>query len=49
LQRGPVVSQPDFRHVTTPLISFSPIDGRLKGRKSFLIFIRLNLDLLMVS
>jgi hypothetical protein len=37
LQRGPVVIQPDFKHETTPSISFSPIDGRLKGKNSFLI------------
>jgi hypothetical protein len=39
LQRGPVVIQPDFKHETTPFISFSPIEGLLKGRKSFLISI----------
>jgi hypothetical protein len=38
LQRGPVVIQPDFKHETTCSISFSPIEGLLKGRKSFLIF-----------
>src|SRR3989304_268944 len=37
LQRGPVVIQPDFRHSVTSRISFSPIEGLLKGRKSFLI------------
>ena len=37
LQRGPVVIQPDFKQETTVSISLSPIDGRLKGRKSFLI------------
>jgi hypothetical protein len=40
LQRGPVVIQPDFKQETTASISFSPIDGRLKGKKSFLISIR---------
>jgi hypothetical protein len=38
LQRGPVVIQPDFKHKTTCSISFSPIEGLLKGRKLFLIF-----------
>ena len=39
LHRAPVVIQPDFRQEITPLISVSPTDGRLKGKKSFLIFI----------
>jgi hypothetical protein len=37
LQRGPVVIQPDLRHATTSWISFSPIEGLLKGKKSFLL------------
>jgi hypothetical protein len=45
LQRGPVVIQPDFKQETTSSISFSPIEGRLKGRKSFLISIRHNSNL----
>jgi hypothetical protein len=32
-----VVIQPDFKHETTASISPSPMDGRLKGKKSFLI------------
>jgi hypothetical protein len=39
---GPVVIQPDFKQETTASISFSPMDGRLKGKKSFLISIRQN-------
>jgi hypothetical protein len=31
------VIQPDFKQETTPSISLSPIDGRLKGKNSFLI------------
>ena len=37
LQRGPLVIQPDFKHETTPSISISPIDGRLRGKNAFLI------------
>jgi hypothetical protein len=37
------VIQPDFTQETTLSISFSPMDGRLKGRKSFLISIGRNL------
>ena len=37
LQRGPVVIQPDLKHEMTASTSPSPIDGRLKGKKSFLI------------
>jgi hypothetical protein len=37
LQSGPVVIQLDFRHATTSRISFSPIEGLLKGKKSFLL------------
>src|SRR5512137_2991796 len=40
LQMGPVVIQPDLKQETTFSISLSPIDGRLKGRKSFLISMR---------
>jgi len=40
LQRGPVVIQPDLKQETTLSVSLSPIDARLKGKKSFLISMR---------
>jgi hypothetical protein len=40
LQRGPVVIQSDLKQEETASISFSPMEGLLKGKNSFLISIR---------
>src|SRR4030043_1325558 len=45
LQKGPVVIQPDLKQEETASISFSPIEGLLKGKNSFLISISYNPNL----
>src|ERR1035437_7533109 len=49
LHNAPVVIQPDLRQDTTLFISASPMEGLLKGRNSFLIFIYSLLSKLLIA